>query len=69
MQVLLVHGEADSTVLVSHSTAMAKELRKNKVQTDLVLIKDADHYFMREDDRLVLYRKLDAFLSANLQPN
>jgi dienelactone hydrolase len=65
--VLLVHGEADSTVLASHSTSMAKELRKNRVPNDLVIIEDADHHFRRESMRLTLYRKLEAFLAANLQ--
>jgi len=64
--VLLVHGEADYTVLVSHSKAMAKELRRNKVPSELVLIKDGGHSLEREDMRLTLFQKLDAFLSANL---
>lgn len=65
--VLLAQGKADSTVLVSHSTTMAKELRKHNVPTDLLVIEDADHHFLREDMRLTLYRKLEAFLATNLQ--
>jgi dipeptidyl aminopeptidase/acylaminoacyl peptidase len=64
--VLLVHGEADYTVLASHSKAMAKELRRNKVPSELVLIKDGGHSLEREDMRLALFQKLDAFLAAHL---
>jgi dipeptidyl aminopeptidase/acylaminoacyl peptidase len=66
--VLLVHGEADFTVLASHSKAMAKELRKHNVPTELVLIKDGGHSLEREDMRLTLFQKLEAFLGANLGP-
>ena len=64
--VLLVHGSADFTVLVSHSLTMAKELRRNHVPTDLVVIKDGDHQLDRQDMRMTLLSKLEAFLAANI---
>lgn len=64
--VLLVHGEADYTVLSSHSKAMAKELRDKKVPTDLVLIEGGEHELDGPGMRLTLLQKLEAFLGANL---
>jgi len=45
---------------------MAQELRQNKVPTELVVIKDGGHSLEREDMRLTLFQKLEAFLAANL---
>ncbi|MEP7245714.1 MAG: S9 family peptidase, partial [Gammaproteobacteria bacterium] len=64
--VLLVHGKDDYTVLYSHSTTMAKELQRNHVPTELVLIEGGDHQLARQDMRLTLLTKLEAFLAANL---
>jgi dipeptidyl aminopeptidase/acylaminoacyl peptidase len=66
--VLLIHGESDYTVLASHSEAMAKELKRNKVPTELVLIKGGEHDLAREEMRLTLFRKLEKFLGDNLGP-
>jgi dipeptidyl aminopeptidase/acylaminoacyl peptidase len=45
---------------------MAKELRRNNVPTELVLIDDCEHSFFRPTERLLLYQKIEAFLAANL---
>jgi dipeptidyl aminopeptidase/acylaminoacyl peptidase len=65
--VLLVHGEDDIQVLVDHSKVMARELDRNKIRNELVLIKKADHSLLRGDWRLTLYTKLEKFLAENLQ--
>jgi dipeptidyl aminopeptidase/acylaminoacyl peptidase len=64
--VLLVHGDVDHVVLASHSTDMAKALRKHNVATELVIIEDGGHSLDRPEMRLTLFRKLEAFLAKNL---
>ncbi len=64
--ILLVHGDDDSTVRLSQSEAMAKALKQHGVPYELVVIKDGEHSLLRPQMRLTLYRKLEAFLAANL---
>jgi dipeptidyl aminopeptidase/acylaminoacyl peptidase len=64
--ILLVHGDDDSTVRLSQSEAMAKALKQHGVPNELVVIKDGEHSLLRPQMRLTLYRKLEAFLAANL---
>ena len=64
--ILLVHGDSDSTVRLSQSEAMAKALKQHGVPNELVVIKDGEHSLLRPQMRLTLYRKLEAFLAANL---
>jgi dipeptidyl aminopeptidase/acylaminoacyl peptidase len=54
-------------VLVDHSKVMARELDRNKIRNELVLIRKADHSLLRGDWRLTLYTKLEKFLAENLQ--
>jgi dipeptidyl aminopeptidase/acylaminoacyl peptidase len=64
--ILLVHGDDDSTVRLSQSEAMAKALKQHGVPNELVVIKGGEHSLLRPQMRLALYRKLEAFLAANL---
>ena len=66
--VLLVHGEEDSTVLVSQSKEMARALTRHDVRNELVLIKDGEHSLLEPPMRLTLYGRLTEFLGANLTP-
>ena len=66
--VLLVHGEEDSTVLVSQSREMAKALSQHGVKSELVVIKDGEHSLLEPPMRLTLYTRLAEFLNANLGP-
>ena len=66
--ILLVHGDHDATVRLSQSEAMAKALKQHGVPNELVVIKDGEHSLLRPQMRLTLYRKLEAFLAANLGP-
>jgi dipeptidyl aminopeptidase/acylaminoacyl peptidase len=59
--VLLVHGDQDSTVLLSQSEAMAKELKQHGVPSELVVVKGGEHGLLRPQMRLTLYTKLEAF--------
>ena len=65
---LLVHGDDDSTVRLSQSEAMAKALKQHGVPSEFVVIKGGEHSLLRPQMRLTLYRKLEAFLAANLGP-
>jgi dienelactone hydrolase len=66
--VLLVHGSEDFTVFVGQSEAMDSALKHAGVPHELVIIKDGEHSLLEPSMRLALYRKLEAFLAANLGP-
>jgi dipeptidyl aminopeptidase/acylaminoacyl peptidase len=67
--VLLVHGEDDIQVLVDHSKVMARELNRNDIRNELVLIKEGDHALSRGEWRLTLFTRLEKFLAENLGSN
>jgi dipeptidyl aminopeptidase/acylaminoacyl peptidase len=64
--VLLVHGEDDYTVLADQSRAMDRELSREGVPHELILIKHGEHSLLQPDMRLTLYRKVTEFLRVNL---
>ncbi|MEZ5500178.1 MAG: S9 family peptidase [Steroidobacteraceae bacterium] len=66
--VLLVHGDADVSVVVDHSEKMAKALASAGKSIELLVIKDGDHSLRRGEWRLALYRKLTEFLAQYLGP-
>lgn len=47
---LLIHGDLDKLVPVSHSENIMKEFRKQKVPSELLVIKNAAHGFRGEDN-------------------
>jgi dipeptidyl aminopeptidase/acylaminoacyl peptidase len=67
--VLLVHGEDDIQVLVDHSKVMARELNRNHIRNELVLIKEGDHALSRGEWRLTLFTRIEKFLAENLGSN
>lgn len=46
---LLIHGDKDTLVTLDHSEKILAEFQKNKVQSELVVIKGAGHGFKGED--------------------
>jgi dipeptidyl aminopeptidase/acylaminoacyl peptidase len=63
--VLLIHGDNDAQAGVDHSKRMARVLKSEKKQVELVVIKDGNHSLTRYEWRETLYTNLEKFLAAN----
>lgn len=64
--ILLIHGDKDLSVDVSHSERMAKALKKAKKPHKLVIFKDGNHYHQLEKHRISFLRELEAFLDEQI---
>lgn len=64
--ILLVHGDKDLAVDVSHSTRMAKALKKARKPHKLVILKDGNHYLQIERHRIRFLKELEAFLDKHI---
>jgi alpha-beta hydrolase superfamily lysophospholipase len=64
--VLLVHGEKDRVVDVSHSKLMAKRLKNNGKVHRLVLLPNGNHHRSREADSLRYLQEVEAFLAEHI---
>ena len=62
---LLIHGKKDITVDFNQSQQMFSRMTAAGKTVDLVPLKEADHYFSREADRIVLLRSIEAFLAKH----
>jgi dipeptidyl aminopeptidase/acylaminoacyl peptidase len=66
--VLLIHGRDDTLVPFEQSTVIFDALRKAKKNTDLVPLKNEDHWLSRSETRLQMLTISVAFLRANNPP-
>lgn len=64
--ILLIHGDKDLSVDVSHSKRMAKALKKAKKPYKLVIFKDGNHHLQLEKHRINFLRELEAFLGEQI---
>ena len=64
--VLLVHGEDDRRVDVSHSRRMAKALKKANKHFKYVELENEDHYLSNQNTRQQAFREVDEFLNKHL---
>ena len=64
--VLLIHGEKDRVVPVTHSRRMDKALRKAGKQVKYVELDNGNHSLSIEQNRIETLRLLEEFLLANL---
>ncbi|MDP6437621.1 MAG: alpha/beta fold hydrolase [Gammaproteobacteria bacterium] len=64
--VLLIHGEKDRIVPVTHSRRMDKALRKAGKQVKYVELDNGNHSLSIEQNRIETLRLLEEFLLANL---
>lgn len=62
---MLIHGRKDVTVDHDQSTKMEKAMRRADKSVEMISLKDADHYFTREPDRLVLLQSIERFLAKH----
>ena len=65
--ILLVHGNEDRTVSVSHSRDMASELRKYNKDFRYVELAAGDHHLSIEKNRQQFFAELDRFLALYLK--
>jgi dipeptidyl aminopeptidase/acylaminoacyl peptidase len=66
--VLLVHGDQDAIVPLSHSTDMAKALRRARKPVELVVLKGGDHQLSTARVRTEALERLGMFLRRALGP-
>jgi dipeptidyl aminopeptidase/acylaminoacyl peptidase len=62
---LLIHGKKDVTVDHVQSEKMNSAMKKSGKSVEFVSIPLADHYFTREEDRITLLTKMEAFLAKH----
>jgi dipeptidyl aminopeptidase/acylaminoacyl peptidase len=62
---LLIHGKKDVTVDHVQSEKMNSAMKKAGKSVEFVSIPLADHYFTREEDRITLLTKMEAFLAKH----
>lgn len=63
---LLIHGKKDVTVDHVQSEKMYSAMKKAEKEVEFVSLPEADHYFTREEDRVVLLSAIERFLAKNL---
>ena len=64
--VLLIHGVDDTTVPISQSEAMARELGKLKKPVTFIKLPGVDHQILLDASRLQVLKEIEKFLAANL---
>lgn len=65
--VLLAFGGADERVPIQHGTAFRAALDRHGKKYAWVVYDDEGHGFVREENRIDYYRRVDAFLQQHLQ--
>ncbi len=63
---LLIHGEEDRIVPVSHSQDMYEEMQEAGKQVRYVELEDGSHYLSIQRNRHLFFKEMDAFLSRYL---
>lgn len=64
--ILLVHGDLDQQVAISHSEQMRDALQKHNKDVEYVVLPNEDHYLSLEDNRLLTFRSMDKFIDKCL---
>ncbi len=65
--ILLVHGDKDRTVDVSHSEKMASKLKRKNKAVKLIVQEEGDHGPSLGQHRIELLREMEAFLAAHMR--
>lgn len=63
---LLLHGDNDPIVPVAQSRKFAKKLENDGKNVRYVELKDGDHYLSIQQNRIIFFEELDAFLDRYL---
>ncbi len=64
--VMLVHGGGDNRVPIDHATAMRDALTKNGKDLTWVVYGDEAHGIFKPENRVDLYRRIEAFLDKHI---
>jgi dipeptidyl aminopeptidase/acylaminoacyl peptidase len=62
---MLIHGKKDITVDHNQSVSMNNRMRDAGKNVEFVSLPQADHYFTREDDRIILLKSIETFLEKH----
>ena len=62
---LLIHGVKDQSVNHKQSVSMEKAMKKAGKQVEFISLREADHYFTRQADRVVLLESIERFLAEH----
>lgn len=62
---MLIHGAKDVTVDHAQSVIMEKAMSKANKNVEFISLPLADHYFTREEDRLMLLKSMEGFLAKH----
>lgn len=65
-KVLLIHGKHDERAPIEHAELMQKALEKADVPSELMVFDDETHGFYASSNQLLYFKKVLAFLDANL---
>ncbi len=65
--VFLAYGGQDERVPISQGKRLAEELRKHGKSFELMVKDEEGHGFLREENRIEFYRRVDAFLKEHLK--
>ena len=66
---LLIHGKRDDSVDYKQSTRMEKKMRDAGKDVEMLILPEADHYFLRQDDRIALLTAMEGFLKKHNPPD
>jgi dipeptidyl aminopeptidase/acylaminoacyl peptidase len=67
--VLLIHGDNDRQVDVSHSEKMYSALKRAKKDVKYIELKNEDHFLTNNNNRKLLFQEMDKFLKEHLPTN
>lgn len=62
---MLIHGKKDVTVNHKQSVIMEKAMQKAGKEVEFVSLPEADHFFTRQPDRLLLLKTMEDFLAKH----
>ena len=65
--VLLIHGDQDRRVRVSHSREMQREMEKQGKDSTYIELKNESHYLDVNDNRLTTFEAIERFLALHLK--
>jgi dipeptidyl aminopeptidase/acylaminoacyl peptidase len=62
----IVHGRRDPRVPVAQADLLARELRRRKIDYEMLIKNDEGHGFAKEENNFELYTQLEAFFAEHL---
>ncbi len=66
--VFMAYGKKDPRVHIDHANIMAKAMRENGVEYELMVKKDEGHGYRKQENQYDFYGRMETFLAENLNP-